>query len=184
MLPDQICSTCLRIYTRSIAGDGRLSIFTLFLLQNTYRYAICRKYLRYEGLPHILSCKSAEQKRLFLNGLLQKIYLQDTAGLNRILRFDKLEKMVAFYASSIGSFLSMSGLEDTFRAKDKGSVSINTIRAYSLSLQSIFLINMVTRYDIKKRKHIASPVKFYFEDTGCSSFAHGHYQNAVGCSHR
>ena len=124
------------------------------------------EYLRYGGLPHILSCKSTEKKRLFLKELLRKIYRQDTTGFNRVLRFDELEKIIEFYASTAGSFLSMRGLENRLKEKDERAVSINTIRAYSLSLQSIFLIDMVTRFDVKKRKHIASPVKFYFEDTG------------------
>ncbi len=124
------------------------------------------EYLRYGGLPYILSCKTDAQKVQYLDNLWREVYLRDIIERNRILHPRELEELLAVYASSIGSLASFRKIADTFKSTKGTVLSINTIGTYSDFLEDAFLINKAMRYDIKGRKYIDSPVKFYFEDLG------------------
>ena len=124
------------------------------------------EYLRYGGLPYILSCKTDAQKVQYLDSLWREVYLRDIIEHNRILHSKELEELLSVYASSIGSLSSLRKLADTFKSAKGMTLSINTIGTYSDFLEDAFLINKAVRYDIKGRKYIDSPVKFYFEDLG------------------
>ena len=124
------------------------------------------EYLRYGGLPYILSCKTDAQKVQYLDSLWREVYLRDIIEHNRILHSKELEELLSVYASSIGSLSSLRKLADTFKSTKGMTLSINTIGTYSDFLEDAFLINKAVRYDIKGRKYIDSPVKFYFEDLG------------------
>ena len=123
-------------------------------------------YLRYGGLPYLLLCETDMQKTKYLENLCREVYLKDVVERNHIQNAGNLEELLAFYASSIGSLTSARKLADTFKSVKGVSLSVNTIGSYSRFLEDAFLISKAVRYDIKGRKYIDSPAKYYFEDVG------------------
>lgn len=69
-------------------------------------------------------------------------------------------------ASAIGSLTNVPKMEATFKSVIKSDISANTIRQYIEYLEDAFVINKANRYDVKGRKYIGTPVKYYFEDVG------------------
>ena len=124
------------------------------------------EYLRYGGLPYLLSCKTEMQKTKYLENLCREVYLKDVVERNHVLHPGEMAELLAFYASSVGSLSSLRKLADTFKSVKGVSLSVNTIGSYSRFLEEAFLISKAVRYDIKGRKYIDSPSKYYFEDVG------------------
>ena len=124
------------------------------------------EYLRCGGLPYLLRCRTEMQKAKYLENLCREVYLKDVVERNHIRYPGELEELLAFYASSIGSLTSLRKLVDTFKSVKGVSFSINTIGSYSRFLEEAFLISKAIRFDIKGRKYIDSPAKYYFEDLG------------------
>ena len=123
-------------------------------------------YLRYGGLPYILSCGTEKQKMSYLTHLFREVYVKDLVERNRLQHPAEMEELLRFYASSVGSLSSLRRLADTFLSVKGVRLSVNTIGAYSDHLEDAFLLNKAMRYDIKGRRHIDSPHKYYFEDIG------------------
>ena len=123
-------------------------------------------YLRFGGLPYILSCGTDRQKMTYLSHLFKEVYLKDLVERNNLQHPAEMEELLRFYASAVGSLSSLRKLSDTFTSVKGVTLSVNTIGAYSKHLEEAFLINKAMRYDIKGRKYIDSPQKFYFEDLG------------------
>lgn len=124
------------------------------------------EYLRYGGLPLTVNMKTAEQKSQYLIQLFQETYLKDIQERNRLERESEMESLLDVLASSIASLTNPSKIQATFQSKLKSSISINTIHRYISFLEDAFLIHEAKRYDIKGRKYIGTPVKYYFEDVG------------------
>lgn len=123
-------------------------------------------YLRYGGLPYVLSCQTEQQKMSYLTHLFREVYLKDLVERNRLQHPAELEELLRFYASSVGSLSSLRKLADTFLSVKGVRLSVTTIGSYSNCLVEAFLLNQAMRYDIKGRKYIDSPHKYYFEDLG------------------
>ncbi len=124
------------------------------------------EYLRYGGLPLTVNMKTAEQKSQYLIQLFQETYLKDIQERNRLERESEMESLLDVLASSIASLTNPSKIQATFQSKLKSSISVNTIHRYISFLEDAFLIHEAKRYDIKGRKYIGTPVKYYFEDVG------------------
>ena len=122
--------------------------------------------MTYGGLPRILSQKTAEQKSKYLKDLFERTYLSDIIERNNIQRIDVLDSLVNILASSIGSLTNPKKLSDTFISNSMKDVSINTITSYINYLMDSFLIEKVERYDVKGKKYISTPSKYYFSDIG------------------
>ena len=125
-------------------------------------------YLRYGGLPYILSCGTEKQKMSYLTHLFREVYVKDLVERNRLQHPAEMEELLRFYASSVGSLSSLRKLADTFLSVKGVRLSVNTIGAYSDHLEDAFLLNKVMRYDIKGRRHIDSPHKYYFVSDSAS----------------
>ena len=125
-----------------------------------------RQYATYGGLPQVVLMQEDEQKSAFLKRLFEQTYLKDIIERNGILKNQELEDVVNIVASSIGSLTNPTKISDTFKSKLKSSISPNTVRTYINHLKEAFLISEAQRFDVKGRKYIASPTKFYFEDVG------------------
>lgn len=125
-----------------------------------------KEYITYGGLPRILSQKTAEQKSKYLKDLFERTYLSDIIERNNIQRIDVLDSLVNILASSIGSLTNPKKLSDTFISNSMKDVSINTITSYINYLMDSFLIEKVERYDVKGKKYILTPSKYYFSDIG------------------
>lgn len=124
------------------------------------------EYKIYGGLPRILSQRTEEQKSQYLKDLFERTYLSDIIERHNIQRIDVLDTLVNTLASSIGSLTNPKKLSDTFISNSMKDVSINTITSYINYLEDSFLIKKVERYDVKGKKYISTPSKYYFADIG------------------
>ena len=124
------------------------------------------QYVVYGGLPRILSFKNEVEKSEYLKNLFEKTYLDDIVERNNVQRVDVLDAVVNILASSIGSLTNPNKLSNTFESSGFKDVSVNTITSYINYLQDSFLIEKATRYDVKGKKYIQTPYKFYFSDIG------------------
>ena len=123
-------------------------------------------YFTYGGLPLILSRETAEEKAEYLMSLFQKVYLSDIVDRHNIRNREELDELVDILASAVGSLTNPMKLANTFKTVKKKAVSDKTLNKYMDYLADAFLISKAVRYDIKGRKYIGSPAKYYFEDVG------------------
>ena len=123
-------------------------------------------YMMFGGLPLILSQTTEEQKRNYLISLFNTTYLKDTIERNNINRVDVLDSLINLLSSSIGSLTNPKKISNTFISNGFKDVSINTISSYLNYLQESFIIEKVERYDVKGKKYISTPSKYYFSDIG------------------
>ncbi|MCM1168702.1 MAG: ATP-binding protein [Bacteroides sp.] len=124
------------------------------------------EYMLYGGLPQILSYALEEQKVRFLKTLFAETYIKDIKDRYGIRKDDDLEEIINIVSSGIGSLTNPSKLADTFRSEKKSAISYDTVKDYIDYLCDSFLVEKSTRYDIKGKKYINSPYKYYFMDLG------------------
>lgn len=124
------------------------------------------EYLTYGGMPYILTKKTEEEKSLYLNNLFETTYLKDIVERYNIQRVDILNTLVNILASSIGSLTNPTKLTNTFISNSIKDVNAHTITSYIDYLLDAFLINKVERFDVKGKKYISTPSKYYFADIG------------------
>jgi len=129
------------------------------------RYDAWNDYYTYGGLPLILSRKTDELKAKYLSDLCRELYLKDIEERNNLRGDNVMATLVNVLASAVGSLSNPSKLAKTF-ASSGIAVSDKTIGLYISCLQDAFFINKAERYDIKGRKYIGSPFKYYFTDIG------------------
>ncbi len=123
-------------------------------------------YVTYGGLPLTVMMKGDEQKAIYLTRLFQETYIKDITERYRIAKKQELNDLINILASAMGSLTNPSKIKNTFKSKLASDISLNTIANYIEYLQDAFLINDVHRYDVKGRKYIGTPLKYYFEDVG------------------
>lgn len=124
------------------------------------------EYMLYGGLPQILSYQMEEQKVRFLKALFDETYLKDIKERYEIRKDDDLEELINIMASGIGALTNPNKLANTFQSEKKSSLSSDTVKNYIDYLCDSFLIEKSTRYDIKGKRYINSPYKYYFMDLG------------------
>ncbi|GHU93359.1 ATPase [Bacteroidia bacterium] len=124
------------------------------------------EYMTYGGLPQTVAMKTSAQKENYLKGLFTHTYLKDIKERYNIKHDDDLEELVDVIASSIGGLTNPLKLQNTFKSVKKSSISFDTIKHYLDLLQDAFLLEKSVRYDIKGKKYIDTPAKYYFEDLG------------------
>ena len=123
-------------------------------------------YIVYGGLPLILAMKTDEQKSSYLTNLFSEVYIKDIIGRNKVEKTQELEDLINILASSAGSLTNPTRGLQTFETVLHSKLSINTLISYFDYLKDAFIISEVNRYDVKGRKYIGSPNKYYFEDVG------------------
>jgi len=124
------------------------------------------EYLMFGGMPLILSIRTDEQKARYLENLFNETYLKDIVARNKLSKAPELEDLVNVLASNIGTLTNPPKIEATFKSVLHSRISENTIAAYIGYLKEAFLIEESSRYDVKGRRYIGSPKKYYFEDMG------------------
>lgn len=129
------------------------------------KYEAWNDYYTYGGLPLILSRNSDELKSRYLIDLCRELYLKDIEERNRLRGDHVMEALVNVLASAVGSLTNPLKLANTF-ASNGIPVSDKTVSAYIGYLLDAFFISRAERYDIKGKKYIASPYKYYFTDVG------------------
>lgn len=125
-----------------------------------------QEYLLYGGLPFTVTRQTDEEKSEYLQHLFRETYLKDIIERNHLEKHQELEDLLNVLASSIGSLTNAPKIVATFKSRLGSSISINTVKSYIGCLQEAFLIQEAKRYDVKGRKYIGTPVKYYFEDVG------------------
>ena len=124
------------------------------------------EYIVYGGLPLTVTMKTEEQKINYLTNLFKETYLKDIIERHHIEKTQELEDLVNILASAIGSLTNPPKIEATFKSAIQSTISLNTIRQYIEYLEDAFIINKANRYNVKGRKYIGTPLKYYFEDVG------------------
>lgn len=124
------------------------------------------EYILYGGLPLTVTMKTEEQKINYLTKLFEETYLIDIIERHNIEKTQELEDLVNILASAIGSLTNVPKIEATFKSVVQSNISANTIRQYIEYLEDAFVINKANRYNVKGRKYIGTPLKYYFEDVG------------------
>ena len=122
-------------------------------------------YYNYGGLPLILSRKTDELKSRYLIDLCRELYLKDIEERHKLRGDTVMDTLVNILASAVGSLTNPTKLANTFKSNGI-RVSDKTIGVYIGYLLDAFFINKAERYDIKGKKYIASPFKYYFTDIG------------------
>ncbi len=126
-----------------------------------------REYFTYGGMPLVLSKKTHEEKSKYLKDLFAKTYITDVLERNKIGN-DKevLEDLLNILSSGVGSLTNPTKLANTFKSVKQTSISSATISKYLDMLIDAFIITKALRYDVKGKKYLNTPLKYYFTDVG------------------
>ncbi|MGN0867493.1 MAG: ATP-binding protein [Oligosphaeraceae bacterium] len=124
------------------------------------------EYLTYGGMPLVLSQADDASKASYLPELFSETYFKDITARYGLERIDILDSLVNILASSVGSLTNPAKLYHTFCSKGVKGLSVNTLCSYLGYLEDAFLVKKAMRYDVKGKKYIGTPYKFYFSDLG------------------
>ena len=124
------------------------------------------EYVLYGGLPLILSKKSDEEKSKYLKDLFEQTYIKDIIERNNIQRVNILDSIINMLASSVGSLTNPKKIYDTFVSNGEKGISSNTVNSYIKYIEDSFIVNKSDRYNVKGKKYIQTPQKYYFSDIG------------------
>ena len=125
------------------------------------------EYYTYGGLPLIMSYTKEEDKMNYLDMQKDNVYLNDVIERNNIKNKEELEKLIEIISSSIGSLTNPLKLARTFKSYNKNTLLTDkTIYNYLSYFEDAFIIEKTLRYDIKGKKYIDTPYKYYFTDIG------------------
>lgn len=130
------------------------------------RYDGWNEYVTYGGIPLIVLAASDEQKMALLDNLLKETYLSDIVKRNKLRNIEEMETLLDIIASAIGSLTNPNKLQNTFKSVNQSKITATTITKYLAYLKDAFLIEEARRFDIKGKKCIGTPMKYYFMDMG------------------
>ena len=126
-----------------------------------------REYYTYGGLPRVLEFEMHQEKADYLKNLFHNTYLKDVMERHDIRNDEEvLDDLLNIIASSIGSLSNPSRLSNTFKSEKRKNVSSEAIKQYLTYFEEAYLINEAKRYDVKGKKYIDTPLKYYFTDMG------------------
>lgn len=124
------------------------------------------EYMTFGGLPYCALLPSREEKADYLKHLFDEVFLRDIIERNKVQNDAQLESLLNVISSAVGSLTNPKKLEDTFTSSGTGKLSAVTIKQYLDYLCDAFMIEQAERYDIKGKRYISTPYKYYFTDTG------------------
>lgn len=143
-----------------------LSFSEFYSVVNGDPKSALHEYMLYGGMPQVVSLPSEELKSEYLKNLFTQTYIRDIKERYGIKNDENLDALMNFISSSIGSLTNPSKLADTFLSVRKERISRTTINNYLEYLSDAFLIEKAERYDVKGKKYLETPYKFYFTDLG------------------
>lgn len=123
-------------------------------------------YWKFGGLPYVATLNDDEDKINYLQNLFKEVYIKDILDRNRIKSDLALERLLDMISSTIGSLTNPLKLENSFKSAGGINLSSATIKSYLDCFEDAFLIEKAERYDVKGKKYISTPSKFYFTDIG------------------
>ena len=124
------------------------------------------EYITYGGLPLVVTMKTDERKANYLKEQQRNVYINDVIERNKIKNDAELVSLVEIISSSIGSLSNPKKLSDTFKTTAGLNIDPKTISLYLKYLEEAFLIEKALRYDVKGKKYMNTPYKYYFSDLG------------------
>ena len=124
------------------------------------------EYISFGGLPLVASLKTVEEKMEYLNFQKNNVYINDVIERNNIRNDEELKTLIEIISSNIGSLTNPTKLYNTFVSKGNKNITDKTIALYLKNLEEAFLIEKSKRFDIKGKKYIETPLKYYFTDMG------------------
>ena len=124
------------------------------------------EYMTFGGLPLILTYKTEEQKSAYLKNLFEETYIKDIKERYQIRHEEEFEELLNIISSSIGSLTNPTKLSKTFKSVKQVTIDPETIKNYLEYLCDSFLVSKAMRYDVKGKKYIDTPSKYYFSDIG------------------
>ena len=125
------------------------------------------EYYTYGGLPLAVLAKTADAKINYLNTQKNNVYINEIIDRNKIQNKEEFEMLVQIIASDIGSLTNPLKLSNSFKERDKySSMTDKTIYNYLSYLQDAFLIEKAKRFDVRGKRFIETPQKYYFTDIG------------------
>lgn len=130
------------------------------------KYEGWSSYVNYGGLPLTITMNTDEQRKEYLTKLFEETYIKDIIERHHIEKVQEMNDLINVLASGIGSLTNASKIEATFKSVIGSDISHNTIRAYIEYLKDAFIVSEANRFDVKGRKYIGTPLKYYFEDVG------------------
>lgn len=119
------------------------------------------EYMTFGGLPYCALLPTREEKADYLKHLFDEVFLRDIIDRNKIQNDAQLESLLNIISSAVGSLTNPKKLEDTFTSSGAGKLSAITIKQYLDYLCDAFMIEQAERYDIKGKRYISTPYKFY-----------------------
>ena len=130
------------------------------------KYEAWNEYVLYGGMPLILSMKTNEDKSKYLKDLFEQTYIRDIVERNNIQRVDIIDSVINMLASAVGSLTNPRKIYDTFVSNGEKELSINTVNSYIRYIEDSFIVNKSDRYNVKGKRYIQTPQKYYFSDIG------------------
>ena len=134
--------------------------------RDDYSQDMIREYMLYGGLPQVVLENDVNKKARYLEQQMEQTYLRDIKERYEVRQDSDLSELADIMASCVGGLTNPPKIADTFKSVKHSSISVDTIRLYLEYMEDAFVLERVTRYDIKGRKYIDSPFKYYFEDLG------------------
>lgn len=133
---------------------------------NGDQYEGYEQYSIYGGLPYTLSFDNDNERSEYLKKLFEETYITDIIEKNKITNVEELNELLNIISSQIGSLTNPFNIQNTFKSEKNITLSDKTISKYLDCLEDAFIINKTHRYDVKGKKYINTPYKYYFEDLG------------------
>ena len=124
------------------------------------------EYMRFGGLPLITTFNTLDEKVDYLNFQKDNVYINDVIERNEIRSDEELKTLIEIISSSVGSLTNPTKLYNTFVSKGTKNITNKTISLYLKYLEEAFLIEKSKRFDVKGKKYIDTPSKYYFVDLG------------------
>lgn len=143
-----------------------LSFAELMTFYNGSKEDALEHYLRYGGLPQVALQPNDEYRSTVLKDLLKETYIIDILERNRVKNSAELEELLAMLASGIGGLTNPQKLSNTFKTVKNVSIGAPTLKSYIDYFCDAFLVEQVNRYDVKGKRYISTPLKYYFSDLG------------------
>ena len=126
-----------------------------------------REYYTYGGLPRVLEFGTHKEKADYLKNLFHNTYLKDVMERHDIRNDEEvLDDLLSIISSAIGSLSNPSRLSNTFKSEKHKDISSEAIKQYLTYFEEAYLIRETKRYDVKGKKYISTPLKYYFTDMG------------------
>lgn len=125
-----------------------------------------QQYITFGGLPKLLEMKTNQERADYLKSIFEETYIRDIVERNDVRNRPEMEELLDVVASSIGGLTNPKKLSDTFKSVKDMAIHPDTVKLYLDHLENSFLISKARRYDVKGRRYINTPMKYYFSDCG------------------